>query len=79
MTIIRPETNAGLPFYQLVLRDIFGPPIMTGAWWLLAGGLSTAKNRVVQNATDRVAFLTILALSYFVAISITIYARYLRH
>ena len=77
--IIRPETNAGLPFFQLVLFDIFGPPIMTGVWWLLAGGLSTSKNRVVQNSTDRVALLTILALCYFIAISITIYARYVHH
>jgi hypothetical protein len=76
MLIAQSRMNAGLPLYQQMLLDIVGPPILTGIWWLLAGGLAPSKNRVVQNSTDRTAFLTILLLTYFVAISITIYAHY---
>jgi hypothetical protein len=75
MLITQPQLNPGLLFYQQVLLAVIGPPIMTGIWWILAGGLATSKNRVVQNSTDRVAFLTILLLTYFVAISITLYAH----
>jgi hypothetical protein len=68
-----------LPGYQQVLLLLFGPPIMTSIWWVMAGGLLKTKNRVVQNATDRVAFLTILILTYAVAISVEVYAHYTHH
>jgi ABC-type Na+ efflux pump permease subunit len=67
-----------LPGYQLVLLILFGPPIMTSLWWVMAGGLSKTKTKVVQNVTDRVAFLTILILTYAVAISVAVYAHYTR-
>ena len=67
-----------LPAYQLVLLVLFGTPVMTAIWWVMAGGLLKNKNRVVQNSTDRVAFLTILLLTYGVAISVAVYAHYTR-
>jgi hypothetical protein len=30
--------HAPLPFYQMLLLDIFGPPVMTGIWWLMSKG-----------------------------------------
>ena len=71
--------GTALPLYQQVLLVLLGPPIMTSLWWVMAGGLAKSKNRVVQNTTDRVAFLTILFLTYGLGISITIYAHFRRH
>lgn len=78
MLVKQPGINVALPFYQQVLLAVIGPPIMTGIWWLLAGGLATSKNSVVRNSTDRVAFVTILLLTYFIMISITLYERHVR-
>ena len=73
---------APLPLYQQVLVVLLAPPVLVSIFFLRIKGLGktfgTSNTKMIQNATDWVAFITFLSLSYALGISTLIYAHFVR-
>jgi len=69
-----------LPMGQQIALDLFGPPVLTGLWWLMSrgwaniaqGGNPTERSKVWMNKGAWV----LLAIIYCLMIGTTLYAHF---
>jgi hypothetical protein len=72
--------HAPLPLYQMLLIDIFAPPIGTGIWWLMVRGLrsnlGTSDDVAVEGWTKSIGRFILIA-AYAIFFGVTIYAYWI--
>jgi hypothetical protein len=72
--------HAPVPFYQALLADLFGPPVITGIWWLMSKGLQanlgTSDDSVVADWTRSLGKFILTAL-YLIGFGLTIYTYWI--
>jgi hypothetical protein len=71
--------TGALPLGQQLLLDIFAPPVITAAWWLLSRGwisfLVTTDSRAVRGWAKS-GLLIVLIGAYIVMFGITAYGYF---
>lgn len=72
-----PMRPGSVPMSQLILWDIFLPPVVAGFWWLMAGGwaIGVQGGKVSKDtkSRQRAEFWGLLCLAYVILFGFTLY------
>ena len=67
-----------LPLSQLIMLDLFLPPVVSGIWWVMSRGWAasiqggTTSERTKQRQSTE--FWAVLIMTYLLAFGFTVYA-----